>query len=184
MWTQREQNVIRDECHVACVTICSVVLAETKTFPLGICQGLTPVSVTSTVNKEKPTQLNLPLYFGPFKKKKKDVSAQQGCPLSLKHPYHLRGSYHGGILCIILLPEHNSSPWPRELLSLNTHFFSSCLHPSSRRRSWVAHPRGHPMSKDRHPTPTSTRLWPPKTTTGTAFFPLWPSFHPSLRPGH
>lgn len=39
------------------VTICYVVLAETKMFPLGICQGLTPVSVTSTVNKEKPTQL-------------------------------------------------------------------------------------------------------------------------------
>lgn len=42
---------------------------------------------------------------------------------SPKHPYHLWGSYHGGILCTILLPEHNSSPWPRELLSLNTHFF-------------------------------------------------------------
>lgn len=51
------------------VSICSVVLAETKTFPLGICQGLSPASVTSSTKRNRLNSTYL-FILGYLKKKK------------------------------------------------------------------------------------------------------------------
>lgn len=79
------------------------------------------------------------------------VSFKHGLCLFLRMHLSFTGLHLSGTLCIVLLSEHNSSPWPLKLLSLNTHF----LHPTPIfPQQTLSHaPQGPPNVKRQTPYP-------------------------------